>query len=99
MHVQSRSHWAPANIGPYSQSVRVQNLIHVAGQIPLVPGSLEMVDGRIKAQCRLTLRHLKRLLMAVDPNFNLRNVVQVRFFNNQKQNKMSSIILFFIHLY
>jgi len=23
MHVQSISHWAPANIGPYSQAVRV----------------------------------------------------------------------------
>ena len=23
MHVQSLSHWAPANIGPYSQAVRV----------------------------------------------------------------------------
>ena len=23
MHVQSISHWAPANIGPYSQSVQV----------------------------------------------------------------------------
>lgn len=77
MHVQSRSHWAPANIGPYSQSVKVQNFIHLAGQVGLVPGSLEMVEGGVKAQCRLTLRHLKRLLMAVNSNFNLRNVVQV----------------------
>lgn len=77
MHVQSRSHWAPANIGPYSQSVRVHNFIHLAGQIGLVPGNLEMVDGGVKSQCRLTLRHLKRLLMAVNPNFNLSNVVQV----------------------
>ncbi|XP_067895488.1 diphthine--ammonia ligase isoform X5 [Heterodontus francisci] len=27
MHVQSISHWAPANIGPYSQSVKVLNLL------------------------------------------------------------------------
>lgn len=78
MHVQSRSHWAPANIGPYSQSVRVQNFIHLAGQIGMVPGSLDMVDGGIKAECRLCLRHLRRLLTAVNPNFNLRNVVQVK---------------------
>ncbi|KAJ8986079.1 hypothetical protein NQ317_003373 [Molorchus minor] len=76
MHVQSRSHWAPANIGPYSQSVRVGNFINLAGQIGLVPGSLEMVAGGIISQCRLALRHLKRLLMAVDSNFNLRDVVQ-----------------------
>lgn len=77
MHVQSRSHWAPANIGPYSQSVRVGDFVHLAGQIGLVPGSMEMVTGGIKSQCQLALRHLKRLLMAVDPNFNLRDVVQV----------------------
>lgn len=76
MHVQSRSHWAPANIGPYSQSIRVKNIIHLAGQIGLVPGSMEMVKGGIKVECRLVLRHLKRVLMAVDPRFSLRNVVQ-----------------------
>ena len=26
MHVQSLSHWAPANIGPYSQAVRVSSI-------------------------------------------------------------------------
>ena len=26
MHVQSISHWAPANIGPYSQAVEVSNV-------------------------------------------------------------------------
>ncbi|XP_056636128.1 uncharacterized protein LOC130444855 isoform X2 [Diorhabda sublineata] len=76
IHVQSRSHWAPANIGPYSQSIRVKNIIHLAGQIGLVPGSMEMVKGGIKSECRLVLRHLKRVLMAVDPKFSLRNVVQ-----------------------
>ncbi|XP_065609939.1 diphthine--ammonia ligase isoform X4 [Cyrtonyx montezumae] len=28
MHVQSISHWAPANIGPYSQSIKVGNLCY-----------------------------------------------------------------------
>lgn len=47
LHVQSRSYWAPANIGPYSQAVslpvRIANgrskasMVYVAGQIPLVP--------------------------------------------------------------
>lgn len=25
MHVQGISHWAPANIGPYSQAIKVEN--------------------------------------------------------------------------
>lgn len=29
MHVQSISHWAPANIGPYSQAIRVNILFFI----------------------------------------------------------------------
>lgn len=31
MHVQSISHWAPANIGPYSQSTKVGEITYIAG--------------------------------------------------------------------
>lgn len=77
MHVQSVSHWAPANIGPYSQGVKIGDIIHLAGQIALVPGSMIMVKGGIKQQCRLALRHVDRLLTAIDSNTNVRSVVQV----------------------
>ncbi|KAG0651085.1 Diphthamide synthetase [Hyphodiscus hymeniophilus] len=53
LHVQSRSYWAPANIGPYSQAVSVTNLssgnaesntstVSIAGQIPLIPSSMDL---------------------------------------------------------
>lgn len=53
LHVQSRSYWAPANIGPYSQakslslSTRQADnsalfLVHIAGQIPLVPSTMAL---------------------------------------------------------
>jgi diphthine-ammonia ligase len=59
LHVQSRSFWAPANIGPYSQAISVlssnhgqqsdlcsgTNIIYVAGQIPLIPNSMELIHG------------------------------------------------------
>ena len=38
MHVQGISHWAPANIGPYSQCTTAGTLLHVSGQIALIPG-------------------------------------------------------------
>ena len=52
LHVQSRSYWAPANIGPYSQAISIPfhssmidpHLVYVAGQIPLVPASMEVLD-------------------------------------------------------
>jgi diphthine-ammonia ligase len=63
LHVQSRSYWAPANIGPYSQAISVPiasvagyeddaemstappKLASIAGQIPLVPASMELVTS------------------------------------------------------
>ncbi|XP_066584188.1 uncharacterized protein [Prorops nasuta] len=76
MHVQSISHWAPANIGPYSQAIRVGDIISVAGQIPLVPGSMSILELNIKRQCRLTLRHIDRIVKAMDSNTQLRDIVQ-----------------------
>ncbi|ESZ97954.1 hypothetical protein SBOR_1677 [Sclerotinia borealis F-4128] len=45
-HVQSRSYWAPANIGPYSQasslpsSLSSSQSLTIAGQIPLIPHTM-----------------------------------------------------------
>lgn len=61
MHVQSVSHWAPANIGPYSQAVKANGILYVAGQIGLIPGSMELADST-RDQARLSMRHLKRIL-------------------------------------
>ena len=47
MHVQSVSHWAAANIGPYSQAVVIDGILHIAGLIGLVAGSMELVSGNI----------------------------------------------------
>lgn len=77
MHVQSLSHWCPANIGPYSQACRIGELINLAGQISLVPGSMVMINGGIKSQCQLALRHVERLLKAIGKS-DLRDVVQVK---------------------
>lgn len=82
LHVQSRSYWAPANIGPYSQAITVaaslQNgteceLVYVAGQIPLEPASMELYSphGHDTAdtflhQAVLALQHLYRIGAAVN---------------------------------
>ncbi|XP_050307729.1 uncharacterized protein LOC126744389 isoform X1 [Anthonomus grandis grandis] len=76
LHVQSISHWAPCNIGPYSQATKVGDFINLAGQIALVPGNLQMVSGGIKAQCKLVVRHIDRILKAVESGVNVRDVVQ-----------------------
>ena len=47
MHVQSVSHWAPPNVGPYSQVNKMDNVIFMAGQISLYPPTLALVDPDI----------------------------------------------------
>jgi reactive intermediate/imine deaminase len=55
---------APAAIGPYSQAVRVGNVIWVSGQIPLDPATKEMVGGDIEAQVRRVFENLKAIVLA-----------------------------------
>ena len=55
---------APAAIGPYSQAVRVGNLLFTAGQIPLDPATGQIVEGDIQAQTRRSLENLKAILEA-----------------------------------
>ncbi|XP_014681942.1 PREDICTED: diphthine--ammonia ligase-like isoform X2 [Priapulus caudatus] len=75
MHVQGISHWAPANIGPYSQAVRVGNRITVAGQIPLVAGSMQLIGGGSACESALSLQHVQRVLSAMQSGATLRNIV------------------------
>ena len=41
---------APAAIGTYSQAVVHGDTLYVSGQIPLDPGTMELVDGDMRAQ-------------------------------------------------
>ena len=36
---------APAAIGAYSQAVRAGDTIYLSGQIPLVPSTMQVVEG------------------------------------------------------
>lgn len=41
---------APQAIGTYSQAVKVDNTVYMSGQIPLIPDTMELVEGDIEAQ-------------------------------------------------
>ncbi|MCJ7503874.1 MAG: RidA family protein [Acidobacteriia bacterium] len=55
---------APAAIGPYSQAVRVGNLVFVSGQIPLDPATGQLVGGDIGVQTEQVLENLAAILEA-----------------------------------
>ena len=41
---------APQAIGTYSQAVKIDKTVYMSGQIPLIPETMELVNGDIKAQ-------------------------------------------------
>jgi reactive intermediate/imine deaminase len=49
---------APRAIGTYSQAVKVGSTVYLSGQIPLVPESMEMVEGDMEAQIRRVFDNL-----------------------------------------
>ncbi|MGD0732160.1 MAG: RidA family protein [Terracidiphilus sp.] len=55
---------APAAIGPYSQGVRVGNLVFTAGQIAFDPATQQVVAGGIGEQTTRVLENLKAILEA-----------------------------------
>ena len=55
---------APAAIGPYSQGQIAGGFLFSAGQIPLIPESMEMVTGSIEDQTRRVLQNLDAVLAA-----------------------------------
>ena len=55
---------APAAIGPYSQAVRIGDLLYTSGQIPLDPATGALVEGDIAVQARQSLSNVKAILEA-----------------------------------
>jgi len=50
------------NQGPYSQGVIVGEWVYTSGQIPVIPGSGEIVTGSIEAQAQQALANLRTVL-------------------------------------
>jgi len=55
---------APQAIGTYSQAVKTGSTVYLSGQIPLVPETMEMVDGDIKQQIHRVFQNLQAVAIA-----------------------------------
>ena len=69
---------APAAIGPYSQAIRVGNLVYTSGQIPIDPATGAFAEGGIKEQTRQSLTNVKAILE--EAGTSLANVVKTTVF-------------------
>jgi len=69
---------APAPIGPYSQAVKVGDMVYIAGQGGLDPESGAMVEGGVVAQAEQTMKNLQAILEAAGTS--LDGVVKTNIF-------------------
>ena len=69
---------APKAIGPYSQAILTDELIFTAGQVGLIPETMEIIEGGVEAQTRQVLTNLKHILECADSG--LKYVVKTTVF-------------------
>jgi 2-iminobutanoate/2-iminopropanoate deaminase len=69
---------APAPIGPYNQAIRTGDFLFCSGQIPLDPGTGELVPGDVGAQTRQVMKNIAAVLDAAGATFE--NVVKTTIF-------------------
>ncbi len=69
---------APAAIGPYSQAIRLDNLVFTSGQIGLNPATGELVGPGTEEQARQAFTNLKAV--AQEAGASLGNVVKFTLF-------------------
>ena len=69
---------APAAIGPYSQAIKVGELVFVSGQLPIGPATGAFAEGGIKELTRQSLTNMKAILE--EAGTSMANVVKTTVF-------------------
>jgi reactive intermediate/imine deaminase len=69
---------APQAIGPYSQAVKAGDTVYLAGQIPLVPETMTLESGDMRAQIRRVFENLGAVAKASGGS--LQDVVKLNVF-------------------
>ncbi|MCO6413129.1 MAG: RidA family protein [Thiogranum sp.] len=69
---------APRAIGTYSQAVQTGNTVYLSGQIPLVPETMELVEGNMEMQIRRVFDNLVAVASAAGGSLN--DIVKLNIF-------------------
>ena len=69
---------APQAIGTYSQAVKVNKTVYLSGQIPLIPETMELVEGDIDVHIRRVFDNLKAVAQAAGGD--LKDVAKLNIF-------------------
>lgn len=73
-----RTDQAPQAIGTYSQGVKVGGTVYLSGQIPLVPETMELLEGDMEMQIRRVFDNLQAVARAAGGS--LADVVKLNVF-------------------
>lgn len=69
---------APAAIGTYSQAVKVGNTVYLSGQIPLIPETMELVEGGFAEQAEQMFKNLSAVCEAAGGD--LQSIVKLNIY-------------------
>ena len=69
---------APQAIGTYSQAVKIDNTVYLSGQIPLVPETMELVEGDMAQNIRRVFDNLTAVAEAAGGS--LADIVKLNIF-------------------
>jgi len=77
---------APSAIGTYSQAIKVSGgeTLYLSGQIPLIPATMEIIEGGIEEQITQVFKNLQAVCEASDGN--LSNIVKLNIFLTDLNN-------------
>lgn len=75
---------APQAIGTYSQAVKVGDTVYLSGQIPLVPETMEMIEGDIELQIRRVFDNLRAVAHAAGGD--LKDIAKLNIFLTDLSN-------------
>ncbi|MEN8844832.1 MAG: RidA family protein [Candidatus Arcticimaribacter sp.] len=75
---------APAPLGPYNQAILANDTLYLSGQIPLIPGTMELVEGDLEAETKQVMQNLKAVLEEAEMSFE--NVVKTSIFLSDMNN-------------
>lgn len=75
---------APQAIGTYSQAVKVNNTVYMSGQIPLIPETMEMLEGSVEEQIHQVFKNLQAVAEAAGGTFE--NIVKLNIFLTDLSN-------------
>ena len=75
---------APEPIGPYNQAVKIGKTLYVSGQIPLIPGKMELVNGDLEKETIQVMKNLEAILLKANMTFD--NIVKTTIFLSDMGN-------------